>query len=209
MATEFCRDARVFGDPRTWEDARFRLRNTVGVSAGRCLYTPRGRSINALTLSNWSDPMHARSLANGTHRRAHKLEQPPDQPAIHPTSHPTSQSAQQPHNTHAIIRAPRIRPRLNAAAENFATDVSSFFFHSPSPMLVFAIRYSWTRPLFVDTFSGVIPTTKGNPSLKPAKRVILISSNAFFDSSLSIFFFPTLAVTLCVVIGKDKTRLGN
>lgn len=72
--------------------SRLRLRSTVGVSAGRCLYTPRGRSINAPTLSRSSpDPMHARTRARG-------------RPAVRPASHPTSHPASRPNSR--IIHAP-------------------------------------------------------------------------------------------------------
>lgn len=149
--TELYRDVRNL---RGAENARG---GTVSVEKhGRCIGRPlslySSRALDQRTNTLQAIRSDARTLAckrrtqTRAQARAHRLEQPPDQPAIHPTSHPTSQSdTQQPHNTHAIIRAPRIRPRLNAAAENFATDVPPFFFlHSYA-----SIRYS----LFVNSIS--------------------------------------------------------
>lgn len=82
---------------------------------GRCIGRPlslySSRALDQRTNTFTAEP---RSDA-----RTHTSSRSTSRPTSQPSDQPSSQSAQQPHNTRAIIRARRIRPRLNAV-ENSA-----------------------------------------------------------------------------------------
>lgn len=77
---------------------------------GRCIGRPlslySSRALDQRTNTFTAEP---RSDA-----RTHTSSRSTSRPTSQPSDQPSSQSAQQPHNTRAIIRARRVRPRLNA-----------------------------------------------------------------------------------------------